>query len=813
MPLKLEVKKKFAARSERVKCIDIHPTEPWMLVGLYDGKVHIWHHDTAQILKTFEVNDGPVRVAKFIPRKNWIVCGSDDCKITVYNYNTAERIKHFEAHTDYIRSIVIHPTQPYFISCSDDSTIKLWNWDKDFINIQTFEGHIHYIMQVVINPKDSNTFASASLDKTIKVWQLGSPDPNFTLVGHTHGVNCVDYFPGGDKPYLISGSDDKTVRIWDYQTKTCVQTLEGHTANISAVMYYPDLPIILTGSEDNSVKVWNMNTYRLEQTFNYGMGRVWAMASLKNSNTVAIGYDNGSIVLRLGKEAPAMSMDANGKIVWANHSDLQQANISKTLGDRESIKDGSILPLQVKDMGTCEIYPQSISHNPNGKFLVICGSGQYIIQTALTLRNKDFGNASEFVWASDPSLYAIADGRVKIYRNSKLQHQFKPDFGCDGIFGGNMLGVKTIAGLALYDWETIELIRRIEVDATNVFWSESGDQLCISTEENFFILKYFPDIVQLGRENESDEYISEDGHENAFDVIADISEVVRTGLWIADCFVYTSTDEKLNYFVGGEIITIAHLDRPMYLLGYLQKENRVYLSDKELNVVSYSLPLSVLNYQTSVMRGDFKSADNILKEIPESQLTRVAHFLEKQNHKKRALEITQDPSHKFDLALSLNDLVTSYQLAEEEDNDEKRRQVADIALTKGDFDLAASCMRKTRDSTGLLLLASAAIDDKSIFREVVKMAIDDELHNVVFIANRLLGDKTAAVEAIVKDNSSIADAAIMVRHNVKDPKLTTELVGRWRDQIKLKKPETANKISDPIHSPNLFPDLSVSSEL
>lgn len=37
---------------------------------------------------------------------------------------------------------------------------------------QVFEGHSHYVMQVVFNPKDTNTFASASLDRTIKVTSL-----------------------------------------------------------------------------------------------------------------------------------------------------------------------------------------------------------------------------------------------------------------------------------------------------------------------------------------------------------------------------------------------------------------------------------------------------------------------------------------------------------------------------------------------------------------------------------------------------------------------------------------------------------------
>lgn len=67
---------------------------------------------------------------------------------------------------------------------------------------------------------NSYTFASASLIFFLfvvtilsQIWNLGSPDPNFTLDAHQKGVNCVDYFTGGDKPYLITGSDDHTAKV------------------------------------------------------------------------------------------------------------------------------------------------------------------------------------------------------------------------------------------------------------------------------------------------------------------------------------------------------------------------------------------------------------------------------------------------------------------------------------------------------------------------------------------------------------------------------------------------------------------------
>ena len=52
----------------------------------------------------------------------------------------------------------------------------------------------------------------------------------------------------------------------------------------------------------------------------------------------------------------------------------------------------------------------------------------------------------------------------------------------------------------------------------------------------------------------------------------------------------------------------------MYLLGYIPRDNRVYLGDKELNIVSYSLQLAVLEYQTAIMRKDFDTADKVRGE-------------------------------------------------------------------------------------------------------------------------------------------------------------------------------------------------------
>lgn len=110
-----------------------------------------------------------VRSAKFIVRENWVIAATDDKYIRVYNYDKMEKVVEFEGHKDYIRSLAVHPSLPYVVSASDDHVLKLWNWSENWACAKTFEGHSHYAMQVAFNPTDPATFASASLDGTLKV--------------------------------------------------------------------------------------------------------------------------------------------------------------------------------------------------------------------------------------------------------------------------------------------------------------------------------------------------------------------------------------------------------------------------------------------------------------------------------------------------------------------------------------------------------------------------------------------------------------------------------------------------------------------
>eukprot|EP00438_Fugacium_kawagutii_P026992 Skav223998 [mRNA] locus=scaffold2619:1073:11571:- [translate_table: standard] len=107
---------------------------------------------------------------------------------------------------------------------------------------------------------------------------------------HTDYIRYIAVHP--TLPYLLSSSDDMSIKK-ESQFEVCWR--------VSEALFHPALPIILTGSEDGTVRIWHGSTYRLEATLSYFLERVWSISVLKGSNTAALGYDEGTVVIKLGR--------------------------------------------------------------------------------------------------------------------------------------------------------------------------------------------------------------------------------------------------------------------------------------------------------------------------------------------------------------------------------------------------------------------------------------------------------------------------------------------------------------------------------
>lgn len=165
-------------------------------------------------------------------------------------------------------------------------------------------------------------------------------------------------------------------------------------------------------------------------------------------------------------------MDPSGKLVYTKNQEVLSANLQALQDD--TTPEGTRIPMSIKEMGSTEIFATSLIHSPNGRFVTVVGDGEYIIYTALAWRNKSFGNGVSFAWNNDSNTYAVLETRTKlrVYKNFKERGgagmKGAGSWTIEGLHGGPLLCARGHGFVLFWDWESGEIVRRIDVEAKNV---------------------------------------------------------------------------------------------------------------------------------------------------------------------------------------------------------------------------------------------------------------------------------------------------------------------------------------------------------
>jgi WD40 repeat protein len=164
------------------------------------------------------------------------------------------------SHASQVLSVVFSRDGHRLASASADRTIKVWDAATGR-EIRTLAGHTGPVLSIAFSP-DGKRLASDSMDRTVKLWDAATGGVLITLKGRTAAaVGSVAFSPDGHR--LASGSQDGgTVKVWDVATGRELLALKGHTNYVLSVAFSPDGHRLASAGADHTVKVWDAATGR-----------------------------------------------------------------------------------------------------------------------------------------------------------------------------------------------------------------------------------------------------------------------------------------------------------------------------------------------------------------------------------------------------------------------------------------------------------------------------------------------------------------------------------------------------------------------
>ncbi len=248
--------------------------------------------------------------------------------------------------------------------------------------ITTLSGHSSAVVAVAVSA-DGTTLASASSDKTIKLWDIARRRVYAPLAVQNETTNTLLFSPDGKS--FISAGDNGSVKLWDVATRKETATFNGHFGNVYAVAFSPDGKTLATGGDDRTVKLWDVATHAQIASFTADRDRVYAVAFSPDGKTLATG--GGEFIAKLWEVATRTqiaTLSGHRGYIRAVAFSLDGLSLATGSNDNSVILWDTDNFTQIATLTGHNSLVSSVKFSPDGKTLATGGGDSVRIWDAAT---------------------------------------------------------------------------------------------------------------------------------------------------------------------------------------------------------------------------------------------------------------------------------------------------------------------------------------------------------------------------------------------------------------------------------------------
>lgn len=318
--------REFPQASNDLHDVDVAPNGQWIATASEDKHVR-WYQISDQKQVRDLDHEQPVLAVAFNRNSQEIATAGKEGWLKLWQTSDGKRVSRWKAHENNVRCVKYHPNNQQLATAADDGTIRLWQLPPS--EVRESKPHNAAIRELALS-HDGRFLATASEDKSVKLFQTSDGKEIKSLGGFENNVTCVDVARNNSQ--IAAGGDDQKVRIFNTNGQAG-PVIEGHGSPIRAVAFHPNSQEVASGGTNKQIKLWKVGDGSEIRTLEGHDGEIVALEYLPNGSLLVSAADrtvrfwqmpNGNVQkLDVGSNLTCMALSPDGKLVAVGSEDRQ----------------------------------------------------------------------------------------------------------------------------------------------------------------------------------------------------------------------------------------------------------------------------------------------------------------------------------------------------------------------------------------------------------------------------------------------------------------------------------------------------------
>lgn len=245
-----------------IYCIKYIPNYNLLLCGTSEGIIHVINTKEKKEIKALKNHSAPLFAINYSKKNNLIFSSGGDGKISIINPDLLSVQQILTVSNSKVRSLEINFLETELLVACGNEEVKIFSL-PDLKLLKSFNAN-KLATNTAVYQHGSNTILSGGRDAILNIYTTDNYTVEKSIAAHNYAIYDIKFLD--DLNLFATASRDKTFKLWnslqhEFIVRVNAENYLGHTHSVNRLLWLKENQILLSAGDDRKIIAWKVNVF------------------------------------------------------------------------------------------------------------------------------------------------------------------------------------------------------------------------------------------------------------------------------------------------------------------------------------------------------------------------------------------------------------------------------------------------------------------------------------------------------------------------------------------------------------------------